>query len=287
MKLRALSDLLPDPLWQHGRVFARPILLTALSLLAIACAGGETDQAIVVDVDWSPKVEATRTLNPVGIELFLSVEVNEELEAGHLISGRIDFQDALADLTNFAPLSSSPRNRVIVNGTDAYLITAIDAVIGPLPEGAEIIAGSVSEFQEMGILPMDPTVIFGALGLLGGSVETRQTDPTTFEVDLDPVAAMAGLSAAERRSVPLDLGNVTDNFGFAEVTLSPDGSTIERFRVRISGTSEDRDVLMTIDYRLNAVETELTFDPPPPDSVVDLSEYPEIRQSIIDLGPGF
>ena len=145
----------------------------------------------------------------------------------------------------------------------------------------------MTQFEEMGVLAMDPTVLLGALGLLRGAFETRQADPTMFEVDLDPVAAMAGLSAEERRSVPLDLEGVTDNFGFAEVTLAPDGTTIERFRVRISGTSEEGDVLMTIDYKINAIGTELTFEPPPSDSVVDLNEYPEIRQRIINLGPGF
>lgn len=268
-------------------MFARLILTTALSLIAVACAGEELDQPVAVDLDWESKVETTRNQNPVGVELFLSVEVNEEPEAGYLLSGRVDFQTKLADLTNSGPLSSSPRNRVIVNGPDAYLVTEVDEVLGPLPYGAEIIVGSVTDFEEMGVLAMDPSVIFGALGLLRGGIETRQADPTTFEVDLDPVAALAGLSATERRSVPLDLENVTDNFGFAEVTLSPDGTTIERLRVRISGTSERGDVLLTIDYRISVINTDLTFDPPPANAVVDLNEYPQIRQAIINLGPGF
>lgn len=274
-------------LCQHGRVFRKLGLLTALSLLAAACAGQEADQAVAVDIDWAPKIEATRNVDPVGVELFLSVEVNEEAEAGHLYSGKIDLQNSLADLTNFSPLSSSLRNRVIVNGPDAYLVTSVLEILGPLPDGAEIIAGSADEFEEMGILAMDPTIILGALGLLRGAFETRQADPTTFEVDLDPVAAMAGLSAEERRSVPLDLEGATNNFGFAEVTLAADGETIERFRVRVSGTSEEGDILMTIDYRISAIGTELTFDPPPLDSVVDLNEYPEIRPAITNLGPGF
>lgn len=269
-------------------MFHRLAIATALALLATACAGSEADPPPeVVDIDWAPRIEATRQLNPLEFELFVFVEVNEEPEGGYLLAGRIDFLTGLADITNSSPVSTNPRNRLIVDGRDAYLITAVDQVVAALPAEAEIVRGGIADFAELGVISMDPAVLTGALGLLEAATETRQAAPTTFEVDLNPVAALAGLNDAERRAVPLDLAGVTDTFGFAEVILAADGTTIERFRVRVSGTSEEGDVLLTVDYRISRVGTDLTFDPPPPGSVVELADYPEIRPAISDLGPGF
>jgi len=278
-----------DELWQHPLM--RRVASTLVFLLVIAACGDSSEpEATVVDIDWEPRIEATRALHPVEVELLVLVEVNEELEAGHLLSGRFDADAQLADLVNASPITSNLRNRIIVSGDDAYLLTAVDSVITALPEGAEIIHADLATFDSLGVATLDVQTLTGALGLLGGATENRQVGTSVFEADLDVDLAVAALSEAERRAVPFTLEGIDETIGLAEVTLSPDGTTIQRLRVRINGSGGAGgagEVLLTVDYRITPFATELTFTPPPSESVVELSDHPQIVSPIADLGPGF
>lgn len=264
--------------------------LVPLLLVAAACGTPDRPPAEVVQIDWAPRIAATRSIDPVSVELLVQVEVNEVFEAGHLLSGIIDVERRLADLTNSSPTTSNPRNRIVVNGADAYLLTAIDTVATRLPEGADIVHGSVEDFAELGVVSLDPEVLTGALGLLGGATETRQVDTSVFEVDLDVAAALAGLSASERRAVPFELAGIDETVGLAEVTLSADGSTINRLRIRVNGSGGAGgagEVLLTVDYRIEAFTDPITFSEPPAGQLAELSDLPDLRSPIAELGPGF
>lgn len=263
-----------------------PFLLWVL--VATACTGGDdAPVAEVVEIDWTPRIAATRALSPVDVDLLVLWEVNEEFRAGYLLSGLIDFSGDLADVTNASPITSNPRDRVIVNGDTAYLLTAFESVTARLPEGTEIIRAGVEDMEALGVVSMDPTILTGALGLLGAAGQARRIDVQTFEVDLDPTAALSALTDSELRAVPVSPADLQEGTGVAEVELAADGSTIERFRVRLSGSADGDESLLTIDYSVEPFPTPLTFDPPPAGSVVDLADVASVREAIGDLGPGF
>ncbi len=254
-------------------------LTVVLIAAALAAACNSTPDAETIAMpDWEAAIDATRSISPVQVTTEVLVEVDDEPAGGAALSGIIDWAGGLADISPFEPITDTALSRIIINGETAYVLSSAQPFVQALPEGREIVEMPTADLR--GLVPESPEHLTAALGLLRGASTARQRPSGEIEVDLDVARAWSALTDVERAGLGVSLDDIAVERALAEVTLSPDGH-IERYRVRIEGSQDDREFLLTGAVEVDSVEGPLSFDPPPARLVVPIDDVPAVRALIV------
>jgi hypothetical protein len=165
-----------------------------------------------------------------------------------------------------------------VNAETSWVLSAADGFNEALPNGVEIVRAPTATLVNGGIIPETVTELTGALDLLSGAETVARRADGTLTVSLDTAAAVASVDPDVVETIGLSLDGVTGTVAVAEVELSDDGSWIEAFRIRIEGSRDGREWLVTGAIAVTEVTTDIDFDPPDPALVADLADVPGVER---------